>query len=137
MAPKKKQPKKQTSKRKKSVQATQKTKSNKPPKKQTNKLVRRARRPPPVVPNEAALIVRGGGPRTAGQSGDTEGLSDAETVDSESVQELVEEGQDFEAELVDAVTNARDPDEGELDAEVPAEDDQGAEDRSFSKRNRL
>ena len=81
-------------------------------------------------------MAKGHGSRTAGQSGDIEGLSDAESVDSESVEELVEEGQDFEAELVGAVENAPEPDEGELDAEIP-EDDQDPDVRSFSKRNRL
>jgi len=81
-------------------------------------------------------MAKGRGARTAGQSGDVEGLSDAESVDSESVEELAEEGQDYEAELVDAVENAPEPDEAELDAEIP-EDDQDPDARSFSKRNRL
>jgi hypothetical protein len=88
-------------------------------------------------PNEAAPTQKGPGYRTAGQSGDVEGLSDEESVDSESVAELVEEGQDFEAELVDAVEHAPDPDEGELDAELPEEDEPDSDVRSFSKRNRL
>lgn len=81
-------------------------------------------------------MAKGRGARTAGQSGDVEGLSDAESVDSESVEELAEEGQDYEAELVDAVENAPEPDEAELDAEIP-EDEQDPDARSFSKRNRL
>jgi hypothetical protein len=120
-----------------SVKATQKSKSKKLPKKDMKKFVGKASRPKAGSLNEAAPTVKGRGSRTAGQSGDTEGLSDAETVDSESVQALVEEGQDFEAELVDAVTNAPDPDEGELDAELPEEDDKDPDVRSFSKRNRL
>jgi hypothetical protein len=82
-------------------------------------------------------MAKGRGARTGGQSGDTTGLSDDEDVDSESVEELVEEGQDFEAEMVDAVENAPDPDEAELDAEPPAEDDEDPDVRSYSKRNRL
>jgi hypothetical protein len=82
-------------------------------------------------------MIKGRGARTGGQSGDTTGLSDDEDADSESVEELVEEGQDFEAELVNAVENAPDPDEGELDAEPPMEDDPDPDVRSFSKRNRL
>jgi hypothetical protein len=35
-------------------------------------------------------------------------------VDSESVEELTEEGQDYEAEVVSGVENALDPDEGEV-----------------------
>src|SRR2546422_6916982 len=41
--------------------------------------------------------MRGLGPEAGGQSGDTEGLSRAELADSESVEELLEEGQAFEA----------------------------------------
>lgn len=54
------------------------------------------------------------GPNVAGQSGDIEGLPTIATGDSESVTELVEEGQDLEAEKVSGVENAPDPDEGEV-----------------------
>lgn len=57
---------------------------------------------------------RGLGPNVAGQSGDTEGLSVVAYGDSESVAELVEEGQDLEAERVSSVENAPDPDEAEV-----------------------
>jgi hypothetical protein len=63
---------------------------------------------------------RGLGPEAAGQSGDTEGLSRAELADSESVEELVEEGQAFEADVVDAVENA--PDGEVRTREVPEDD---------------
>ncbi len=79
---------------------------------------------------------KGPGTASAGQSGDLEGLSDIEGADSESVEELASEGQDFEAEIVDAVENAPDPDEGELTTDVP-EDDPDPDAGSFSKRNRL
>lgn len=52
--------------------------------------------------------VRGLGPESGGQSGDTEGLSSTESADSESVKELVEEGQPFEAGIISGVENARD-----------------------------
>ena len=39
----------------------------------------------------------------AGQSGDTTLISDIATADSESVRELVDEGQDFEAEIIAGV----------------------------------
>lgn len=133
MAPKKKT----VSKRKKPVKAKSKSKAKKSAKNRARKLARRPRRSSAAAPNQAFPTIKGGGSRTAGQSGDTEGLSDTESVDSESVEELVEEGQDFEAELVDSVANAPDPDEAELDAEVPAEDDQDSGQGSFSKRNRL
>jgi len=53
------------------------------------------------------------GPDSAGQSGDTEGLTDEPEADSESVEELVEEGQYFEAEVVNGIENAPLADEGE------------------------
>ena len=97
-----------------------------------------ARKPrrPSGSPNEALPMIKGPGAGSGGQSGDIEGLSDVESADSESVEELVEEGQDYEAELVSAVENAPDPDQGELSTEVP-EDDLDTDAGSFSKRNRL
>lgn len=65
----------------------------------------------------------GFGPGAAGQSGDIEDLRDTASADSESVEELAAEGQDFEAEVVDAVENAPDPDESEVKTrEVPEND---------------
>jgi hypothetical protein len=46
------------------------------------------------------------GSRSAGQSGDLQGLSDVEGADSESVEELVEEGNAFEAGVVTGVEDA-------------------------------
>src|SRR6266478_3036868 len=66
---------------------------------------------------------RGLGSTTGGQSGDTQGLSRNEDADSESVEELAEEGQYFEAGAVSGVQNAKDPDEGEVTtSEVPEDD---------------
>jgi hypothetical protein len=45
----------------------------------------------------------GTGPGSAGQSGDTQGLSDVAEAGSESVEELVEEGQYDEANLIDSM----------------------------------
>ena len=47
-------------------------------------------------------------------SGDLQGLSNAQLYDSESVIELSEEGQDLEAELIEGVEDAPDPDQGEV-----------------------
>jgi hypothetical protein len=52
---------------------------------------------------------KGTGPGSAGQSGDTQGLSDDAEASSESVLELAEEGQSLEAEIIDGVENAPDP----------------------------
>lgn len=66
---------------------------------------------------------RGMGTGSAGQSGDVQGLSRNENVDSESVEELVEEGQSYEAEVVSGVEDALDPDQGEVRTrEIPADD---------------
>ena len=46
-----------------------------------------------------------------------------EEADSESVEELAEEGQYFEAEAVSGVEDAKDPDQGEVETtEVPEDD---------------
>lgn len=59
----------------------------------------------------------------AGQSGDTQGLSDIADADSESVEQLVEEGQSFEAGVISGVENAADADADEVEtAEVPEDD---------------
>lgn len=63
------------------------------------------------------------GPDSAGQSGDLQGLTDEATADSESVRELLEEGQYFEAEAVRGVENAPDPDAGEVRTKQVPEDD--------------
>jgi len=69
------------------------------------------------------LETRGLGPEAAGQSGDTEGLSRAELADSESVEELLEEGQAFEAGVIEGVENAPEADEGEVQTREVPEDD--------------
>jgi hypothetical protein len=66
---------------------------------------------------------RGLGGESAGQSGDTEGLSRAEEADSESVEELVEEGQAFEAGVISGVENAPDADKGGVRTRQVPEDD--------------
>jgi hypothetical protein len=47
----------------------------------------------------------------AGQSGDTTEITPTATADSESVRALVDEGQDFEAEIVSGVERAGDAEE--------------------------
>ena len=66
---------------------------------------------------------RGLGAFTGGQSGDIQGISGALRANSESVEELLEEGQTFEAEAIAGVENAPDPDESEVVThEVPQDD---------------
>lgn len=111
----------------KKVQAKTATKTKAPRKKKANKA-----KPRPAVrklrgrPNEAELVSygrRGLGARSAGQAGDTQGIAAGADVDSESVEELLEEGQSFEAELVDAVENAPEPDQGSVRTREVSEDD--------------
>lgn len=66
---------------------------------------------------------RGLGARSAGQSGDTQGLSASPDVGTESVEELMEEGQSFEAEVLDGIEKVPDADEGEVRTKEVPEDD--------------
>jgi hypothetical protein len=70
----------------------------------------------------------------AGQSGDVQGLSSVEDVDSESVEELLEEGQAFEAEAVSGVENAPDADQGEVKTKEVPEDDVPPEYRDYREQ---
>jgi hypothetical protein len=72
---------------------------------------------------------RGLGEEAAGQSGDLQGLSRMENSNSESVEELLEEGQAFEAEAISGVENAPDPDEGEIHTHERPEDESSPEDQ--------
>jgi hypothetical protein len=65
----------------------------------------------------------GMGPGSAGQSGDTQGLSDVAEAGPESVEELVEEGQSFEAEVMSGVEETPDPDVAEVHTKQVPEDD--------------
>ena len=49
-----------------------------------------------------------GGPDSGGQSGDTQGLSPIADATDESVEELADTGQDYEAEVVAGVEDAAD-----------------------------
>jgi hypothetical protein len=73
----------------------------------------------PVTPSGR----RGLGAESGGQSGDTQGLSRRSYDDSESVEELMEEGQYMEAEAVSGVENARDADQGEVRTRQFPQDD--------------
>jgi len=65
---------------------------------------------------------KGGGAGSAGQSGDTQGLPDVAEAGSESVQELVEEGQYFEAGVLLGVEKAAEVDMAELQTREVLED---------------
>ncbi len=75
------------------------------------------------IVDTVAFALVGLGARAGGQSGDLQGLSNVEGADSESVDELLEEGNAFEAEVVKGVEDAGDADEGEVRThEVPQDD---------------
>ena len=67
-----------------------------------------------VTVDTAAVLPKGLGARSGGQSGDLQGLSNLESANSESVDELLEEGNAFEAEIVKGVEDAGDADESEV-----------------------
>jgi hypothetical protein len=66
---------------------------------------------------------KGLGSVTGGQAGDIQGISGRAGIDSETVTELLEEGQTFEAEAVSGVENAADPDVSEVVTHQVPEDD--------------
>jgi hypothetical protein len=131
---KKKTKRKKTSPRKSSSVKKVKTKAalkSKPQKKKkiaakTKTKSKAAPRKPRGRPSSGQLVSyeqRGLGARSGGQSGDTQGIAARPDVDSESVEGLLEEGQSFEAEVVEGVENAPDPDQGEVRTHEVPEDD--------------
>ena len=67
------------------------------------------------------------GPDSAGQSGDIQQMTNLADADSESVEELVEEGNAFEAAAVQGVEDADTPDVSEVTTREVPEDDVPAE----------
>ncbi len=61
--------------------------------------------------------------RSGAQSGDLQGLRDTERADSESVDELLDEGNAFEAGIVAGVEEAEDDEEREVHTHQVPEDD--------------
>ena len=120
-SPKKKTTRKAASKKlaakKKSLPKKKSSAKKKPATKKATR--RRAEVINPITPSGR----RGLGPESGGQSGDTQGLSRRSYDDSESVEELMEEGQYMEAEAVSGVENAPDADQGEVRTRQFPEDD--------------
>ena len=87
-----------------------------------------------ILEREPATENPGAQPSAGGaQSGDLEGLETDETEAYESVKELADEGQDLQAEEVEAAERALDPDQGELKPrKVP-----NRQKSDFNDRNRL
>jgi hypothetical protein len=76
-----------------------------------------------VSAEAVAYETRGLGAKSAGQSGDTQGLPGTPMGDSDSVEGLLEEGQTFEAEILEGVERARDADKSEVKTRQVSEDD--------------
>ena len=111
----KKSPAKKAAKRKGAAKATTARKKVGAPRKKAR---RKSERSYPVTFRRGAS-----GAGSAGQSGDLQGLSRVEDVDSESVNELIEEGNAFEADVVQGVTDAGNADEEEVHTHEVPEDD--------------
>ncbi len=93
-----------------------------PKKKKAAKQKRKAREKSQSVAT-VTFEPKGLGANSGGQSGDLQGLSDLAGADSESVDELLEEGNAFEAEVVKGVQDAPDADQGEVRTHEVPEDD--------------
>jgi hypothetical protein len=63
------------------------------------------------------------GPDSAGQSGDTQGVLSNEDSNAESVKELLEEGQYYEASIVSGIENVPPADVAEVTTKQIPEDD--------------
>ncbi len=132
-------PRQKTTKKKKSAPVKPKTKIAKP----TRQALKKKTAPKRKVPRSRSRIIdadaqispvpkRGMGALSGGQSGDTQGISGIEDAGSESVEELLEEGQTFEAEAVQGVEDAPDADQGEVHTRQVPEDDVPEEYRDAS-----
>jgi hypothetical protein len=130
MAAKKKTRKKRAKSRKtggKKVKQVKKAPKRKPAKKTAARKTARAAkervRGKSQTVDSVAFLPEGLAARSGGQSGDLQGLSSLEGADSESVDELLEEGNAFEAGAVKGVQDAGDADEREVHThEVPQDD---------------
>ncbi len=90
--------------------------------KTVNALKKRVREKSQSV-DTVAFSPEGPGTGSGRQSGDLQGLSGVEDADSESVDELLEEGNAFEADVVKGVEDAGNADEKEVRTHEVPEDD--------------
>jgi hypothetical protein len=122
--PVKKAPKKKPAKKKAAPKKKAAVRTKAPVKKASTKTARSARKPVRRADeNLDAIELQGRRSQYAGQSGDLQGLSDVERADSESVDELIEEGNAFEADVVAGVERAGNSDEEEVHTHEVPEDD--------------
>jgi hypothetical protein len=135
MATKKKNSKRSTKSKKTSRKKAMPVKTTKPVKKSTRKkpapkkakkkkiLSKKQARSKSGRPSTQAFSFKGPGSRSGDQSGDLQGLSRPEAADSESVDELLEEGNAFEAAAVIGVEDADAADGKEVRTREVPEDD--------------
>jgi hypothetical protein len=128
MKSKAKKPKKNTAQRKRAVKAKAPKKAKKKAAQKKVALRTRAGREKKAAVNTEREIrreIRNRVPEAISgrQSGDLQGLSRAEEADSESVEELIEEGNPLEAGVVSGVEEADNADEREVQTHEVAEDD--------------
>jgi hypothetical protein len=120
LSKKKTAPKKKVAKKKAVVKSKAAAKKTTRAKKPTAPPKKRVRGKSEVV-GSVAFEPAGLGARSGGQSGDLQGLSDRGRASSESVDELLEEGNAFEAEVVKGVEDVADEEEVHTH-EVPEDD---------------
>jgi len=126
MATKKKSKKVTKSRRGPSKKVTSRSRSakKKSAKKVTAKKRVRSRKTRKPTQPESAVFEQGQvRSRSGAQSGDLQGLRDIEGADSESVDELIEEGNAFEADVVAGVEHADEDQEREVHTHEVPEDD--------------
>ena len=107
------------SKKKSESTAAQKKVAGKKSKMTRRKPIRETSEPAETV----GFSAKGPTANEGGQSGDLQGLSNLEGADSESVVELLEEGNAFEAAVVAGVENADNPEPSEVRTHEVLEDD--------------
>jgi hypothetical protein len=112
---------KKTPKKKKTVRKTTAAGKKKPG--TTKKIVARKRLPLEGQSLDSEVFTQGRSTRPESQSGDLQGLSDVEAADSESVDELLEEGNAFEADVVSGVERAGNDNQKEVHTHEVPEDD--------------
>jgi hypothetical protein len=126
MAPKKKTNKNKTKPKKASKKKLAPKKVMRPKKAAPKKKAARSKRRAQGKRQSEGTVAfepKGLGSDSAGQSGDLQGLSNTAGADSESVDELLEEGNAFEAEAVEGVENVPDADRGGIRTREVPEDD--------------
>jgi uncharacterized membrane protein len=124
LAMKRKTPKKELAKKAAQKKATVKTKAvdKKAISVKTATALKKQVRAKSQSVDTVAFSREGSGARS-GQSGDLQGLSNVQGADSESVDELLEEGNAFEADVVTGVEDAGGADEREVRTHEVPEDD--------------